>query len=195
MGMVVPKYPRGRMPVKTALEQIATQMEGEGQEAHVRPHAETTTNPIGVEHEQYVEVKWIGEPSYLQDPRVYVRLALMGKPGGFTERQARVIRAASRIRMGTFAGHTREMTRKHGFSRDYAWGARHKTYVQRMTLADANKLRSSVDGHEFVILGFEPEASPIILPPNYIKIISDREFKEITGYIDDSRPKEVPTRG
>lgn len=194
--MVVPKYPAGRMPIGTALERIASDMEQSmDQEAHVRTKTESGTNPIGVEHEKFVEVKWVGEPAYTADPRVYVKLALTGQPGGFTERQARVIRAANRIRIATVPGHTREMLRSSGFSRDYAWGARHNTYVQRMTLADAEKLKASPDGHEFVILGHEPERGPLTLPPGYIKIVSDQEFKEITGYIDDPRPKDRAFHG
>lgn len=193
--MVVPKYAPGRMPVSEALGRIAQDMEGTGQEAKVRPRAEAGTNPVGTMDDKHVLVKWVGEPAYTTDPRVYIKLALTGQPGGFTERQARVIRAASRIRMATVPGHTREMLAKHGFSRDYAWGARHGTYIQRMTFADAELLKASPDGHEFVIMGQEQEPSLITLPAGYIKIISDKEFRQIEGYIEDNRPIERVTHG
>lgn len=176
------------MPVRSALEQIVADADQAGMHMEVR---ERTDHPvtIGVEHERYVEVEYVGEMSLINDPVVAFKLAIQGQKQGFSSHQASVIRTASRIRRSRPENKIREVLKRHGFSQDYRWGKKNK-WIQRMTLADAEKLKSDKGGHEFVILGHEPTPSSIVLPQDEIRISNDKELKRITGFINDNRPRD-----
>lgn len=52
----------------------------------------------------------------------------------------------------------KEMTaERDGMSQDYVWGPHPSAYLQRVTYADADRILSSPDGHEFRIHGYEGE--------------------------------------
>lgn len=139
----------------------------------VRPAATDATDRV-------VEVEWVGERCFLEDPRVEFMLLREGLPGGFTPHQAAVIRAASKVRIAKVPNHSREMTAdRDGLSQDYVWGPAAKTYVRRMPFADADKLKSCASGHEFRVLGHEPEPSPLRLPEMHVRLVGEREFDRI----------------
>lgn len=178
-----------RFHVSDSLALLAKKLEAQtDEEAVVRPRTEIERT-IGVEHEAFVEVEWTGQKSLITNPVVAFKLALEGQPKGFTHHQAAVVRAANRIRRGAFPKVSRTVGPRTGFSRTYSWGHKNKTYIQRMTAADALKLKESPDGKEFRILGQDPEPSPLILPDFDIRVVSDRELRRVEGYIADDRPR------
>lgn len=187
----MPKYAKGRMPVNKALENVAREADKEGLHFEVR---DRTDHPMtrGVEHERFVEVEYVGEPSLLTDNVVAFRLALQGKAGGLSKHQAAVIRQASRTRRSRPQKKIREILARHGYSRDYRW-MRQNNFIQRMTYEDATKLKSQPDGHEFRILGVDPEPQTVFLPQTEIRVADDRDLRRITGFLSDPRPR--PKRG
>lgn len=176
------KYPKGRMPVSTALERIAHEAQDAGLDMQVR---EKTEHPVtqGVEHDKFVEVEYVGEPSLLNDPVVQFKLAINGQKNGFNAHQTAVIRASSRIRASRPPNKIREILARHGFTRDYRWSAKNK-WTQRMTIQDAERLKSLPGAHQFIVLGKEERRSSLILPQDVIRVTDDRELKEIVGYIN-----------
>ena len=179
------KYPRGRMPVGDALEEIAREGKNAGLDMRVRERTATRVDK-GVEHERYVEVEYVGEASLLNDPVVQFKLATAGQKNGFNAHQSAVIRASSRIRASRFPGKVREVLSRHGFTRDYRWSEKNK-WIQRMTIQDAERLKSAPGGHQFVVLGQEEPRSSLILPQNSIRISDDRDLRRVVGYIHDPR--------
>lgn len=179
-----------RFHVSDSLAKIAKQIEKTNdEEAVVRPRTQVAHSP-GIEHEAFVEVEWVGEPSFIRNPVVALRLALVGQDKGFTPHQAAVIRAANRIRSGAFPGVTRSVGPRSGFSRHYTWGHKNqKTSIQRMTMADADKLKASRDGHEFRIIGVESPPALLTLPDVGLRMVSDKEFKRVEGYMADERAR------
>ena len=180
---------KGRIPRRISLEHLVQIVPDDGRERVIQ-NAQERDITDGVEHEKYVEVEYIAEPSLLSDPVVGFKLALQGKKGGFTDHQSKVIRAASRMRAVRPKNKIREVLKRHGFSRDYRWSKKNG-FKQRMTISDATKLKSSPDGHTFRIIGEEEVKSSIILPQNQIRVTDEREMKQVLGYIRDPRKPNV----
>jgi hypothetical protein len=181
--------PKGRMPVRDALERLAREAPDDGREHRVRKKTEFKDDG-GVTHEKFVEVEFIGEPPITSDPVVMFKLAIAGQKHGFTAHQAAVIRATSRIRKPRSKTKVREVLRRHGFSRDYYWTAKNR-FIQRMTFEDATRLKATPDGHEFRVLGQEEAPTGLVLPQNLIRVTSDVEMREVLGYIRDPRKPNV----
>lgn len=170
-----------RITKHEALQRIAAQMRDAGQEARVLPRGATQERQSARDDDtsRTVEVEWVGERSPLESPLVEYKLARQGMPDGFTPHQAAVIRAAAKLRIGRWKGHSREIGVRDGLSRTYLWGHRVKTFVRRMPYPDAERLKASASGHEFRIVGHEPDPSPLRLPEGHIRLVGDREFNRI----------------
>lgn len=180
-----------RIPRRDSLKQLTGLIRDKADtEAVLRDPTESATADPGVQHEErWLEVEWVGEPSMYRNPVVYNKLAFVGKPGGFTVHQAKVIRAANRMRMGRFPNVIREMPTRQGYTRDYRWSEKNG-YVQRMLWQDVERLKACPDAHEFYVVGVDPDPrGPFALPPTGIKVITDQEFKEIQAYVMDDREK------
>lgn len=128
---------------------------------------------------KYVEVEWIGEKSPLENPVVAYKLMRVGKSDGFTDHQAAVVRAAARLRIGKFKGHNRAMGPESGLSQTYVWGPKVKTYVRKMTYADAERLLATNSGHEFRIVGQPASEQPMALPTSGVRLMGAKEFTSV----------------
>lgn len=178
-----------RFPRQDSLKQIARTMRDQAdQDAAFREPTGSATPDPGIQHEdRYLEVEWVGEPSMYRNPVVYNRLAFTGQEGGFTVHQAKVVRAANRMRTGRFPKVIREIPENQGFTRTYRW-SKENGYVQRMLWQDVERLKASPDGHEFYVIGVDPDPrGPLALPLTGIKVVTDQEFKEIEAYVLDER--------
>jgi len=178
-----------RVPRRVGMQLLVEHIQREGDiEARFLPR-EAERDPVrpaaADETERTVAVEWIGERSFLDDPRVLYRLLRTGQPDGFTPHQAAVIRAAARRRIARVPGHNREMGPRDGLSRTYVWGPKAGGYVRRMSYRDAERLLASASGHEFRIVGEQPPApSPAerlfaALPQQHIRLVGAQEFSRI----------------
>lgn len=138
--------------------------------------------PTADDDDRTVDVEWRGEPSALSDPLVEYRriLTRQGAPGGYTPEQDAVITAASILRIARAPKHSRELTKdRDGLSQDYVWGSKVGTYVRSVRYRDAERIKALPSGHEFRIVGHEPEPSPIATSERYIRLVGAQEFDRI----------------
>lgn len=134
----------------------------------------------------HVWVEWVGEPSPLDDPRIELGMAT----GRFTPDQKRVIRNLSHTRIARVHGHTRTLRRGTGarelpgLSQDWRWGnhararpGHPRSYCQALPHRDADAIKSSVVGHEFIVHGeHDGEAVDLIVGADGpITIVRDGE--------------------
>lgn len=169
--------PRGR----DGAEWIAAQADAAGREAATTAEP-AAVRPVGADDDaRTVEVEWIGEPSPIEDPQVAYWLLRAGQADGYTPQQAKIVRAAARLRTGRFPGHNRELTAdRDGLSQDYVWGPKVGTYVRRVRFRDAEKIKASRSGHEFRLVGQEAERTPLVLPgPCAVRLVGEQRFSRM----------------
>ena len=103
----------------------------------------------------YVLMEWVGDRS----PFAEVRLAMAVQLGQIPAAIVKAWRETThRLMFSTRVPGVihKEMTaERDGMSQDYVWGPHPSAYIQRVTYADADKILSGLDGHEFRIHGYE----------------------------------------
>lgn len=108
----------------------------------------------------HVWVEWVGEPSPRDNPAIELGLALKR----FTRDQEQMIRRLCRARIARVHGHRRTLRRGNGareiptLSQDWSWGnhdrarpGHPRSYCQALPFRDADAIKSSAVGHEFII--------------------------------------------
>lgn len=130
----------------------------------------------------YVLVEFVGDQSPFDDPFVAMRIQL----GHYSRDQIEVMRAMARRAVKPWKNLKRYVAKSHvpGLSRDYTWGTGDPkkplmdpgepgSFIQMMTNRDADLLRSSDSGYQFVI---HPIEDQIIVPPTDIRIVERDDF-------------------
>lgn len=160
--------------IQRATALIASRVENEGTE--VRWADETPTGqPIEHESAKTVRLEWVGEKSPLESLTVQYKMVT----GQYTKQQIALLRDAATkttVRIPHVTG--RALGRNDpGLSRDYHWGPHPSTFVLDVTHADAEKILSCRDAHEFRLVGPngpEPE-SDLLLPRmrESVRVVTD----------------------
>lgn len=120
----------------------------------------------------YRRIEWIGEQSPLDEPFVQFNLAM----GHYTPEQEAILRRAAvlaHLRRDHIS--ERVLTKdRDGLSEDVRWGPHPGMFVRTVSNADADKILSCNDGHEFRDLdAMEPDEPTVLHPPLAIKLVSE----------------------
>lgn len=130
----------------------------------------------------YVLVEFVGDQSPFDDPWVTMRIQL----GHYTADQVEVMREMAKRAVKPWKNVRRFIAKSHipGLSRNYTWGTGKDrlplmepgepgSFIQLMTNHDADLLKSSDSGYQFVI---HPIEEKLIVPPSEIKIVQRDDF-------------------
>jgi hypothetical protein len=116
-------------------------------------------------------IEWVGEQSPLDEPFVQFNLAA----GNYTREQEAILRRAA-VLAHLRREHITERvltTDDPGLSEDVRFGPYPGTFVRTVSNADADKILSCSDGHEFRDLdAMEPDEPTIVHPPLMVKLVS-----------------------
>ena len=91
--------------------------------------------------------------------------------------------------------HKSQTVERDGMSEDYTWGPHPSSYVQSVTYADADKILSGPDGHEYRIHGYEGE-QPADWDPlkRFLAPWVSPELTERVAHIVIKEGRETPIR-
>lgn len=130
-------------------------------------------------------LEWIGQPAVFDDPVVVYRLTT----GGYTEDQARKIRAAARRRNRRVDGVTaRELGPKgkgglRALTRSIVWGPKPGTYVQEVTDEEARVVLESSSGREFIdVTDGKPKGPALLLPQRDLIVVREESHGSLDSY-------------
>jgi hypothetical protein len=119
-------------------------------------------------------IEWVGEKSVMDEPFVWTGIAT----GRFTKEQEALLRRCALKR----SARTRDTERRlgphdPGLSREVVW-SRRNGWTQVLIFADAEKVLSCPDGHEFIDRDAAERDEPAVLyPPVELRLVSREVLK------------------